>query len=290
MATAIAAIASGVVAALAVAAATGGLPTLRLAARPASEDRTARLLREAGVAAPPLAVHAVGLCAGLVVVASVAVLSGVVALGVLPGLLAMMAPRLLLQRRAGARLREVRSAWPDGVAQLSGVIRSGRTLHEALVALSADPPPPLAELLAGLTARIRAVGTIGALQAVADAAGEPVTDRVIEVLCIAHEAGGRVVPDILDDLSHGIGEEIRVAEELQQLGHEGRLNAKLVFALPWVVLVVLTAGGGPYQAFYSSSAGTAIIGVASVLSLIGVGVVSRLASRPLDPRIMVQVR
>ena len=48
-----------------------------------------------------------------------------------------------------------------------------------------------------------------------------------------------------------------------------RINARAVVALPWGVLVALTAGRGPFRDFYQSGAGVATIAVGLVLTVAG---------------------
>src|SRR5680860_1096925 len=71
--------------------------------------------------------------------------------------------------------------------------------------------------------------------------GDPTSDRVIEVLIVAHERGGRIVLELLRDLAEGTTEDLRTEEEIATASLEQRINARAVFVLPWVVLVALTA-------------------------------------------------
>lgn len=284
--TALAVLSTGLFAALAAAAVSGGLPTLRRSPRRRQQPPTALLLASAGspcsLTTYRLASLGLGILAGVVAMT----VSAIPALAVVPVLLAGVAPRVWLRRRAAARVRETRSAWPDALSQLGGAVRAGRPLSHALVDLSLDGPDGLRAPLTGLAARIQTVGLVPALQAVADAVADPVTDRVVEVLCLAHTEGGRVVVDVLEDLAHGIADEVHTGEELDTLSLEGRLNARLVFAMPWVVLLLLTAQEGPFRSFYSGPAGTVVILVGAVVSLVGLVVVGRLSRVPAEPRVL----
>ncbi|MEO2107226.1 MAG: hypothetical protein ABGZ36_16470, partial [Actinomycetota bacterium] len=280
----LAALSTGVFVALLVGLLSGGLPTLQRTTGPRGPSRLAVQLQQAGVGWTPLQVRvatAVGAVLTMVVVAAV---TGIPAMAVVPGVLVLAAPQALLRRRALARVRAVREAWPDALAMIGGSVRSGRPLSHAVVDVSLDGPVALRGPMAGLAARIQTVGMVPALQAVADAVGDPVTDRVVEVLCLAHAEGGRIVTDVVADLAMSIGAEVQAGEEIDTLSLEGKLNARLVFALPWVVLVVMTARPGPFAEFYAGPGGAIVIGIGAVVSLLGVALVSRLSRVPDEPR------
>ncbi|AXV09553.1 Flp pilus assembly protein TadB [Euzebya pacifica] len=282
----LAALSTGVFVALLVGLLSGGLPTLQRTTGPRGPSRLAVQLQQAGVGWTPLQVRVATAVGALLTMVVVAVVTGIPAMAVVPGVLVLAAPQALLRRRALARVRAVREAWPDALAMIGGSVRSGRSLSHAVVDVSLDGPVALRGPMAGLAARIQTVGMVPALQAVADAVGDPVTDRVVEVLCLAHAEGGRIVTDVVADLAMSIGAEVQAGEEIDTLSLEGKLNARLVLALPWVVLVVLTARPGPFAEFYAGPGGATVIGIGAVVSLLGVALVSRLSRVPDEPRVL----
>ena len=288
---AVAVLATALVAGLGAAALVGELPELSSPRRSgdAEEGRLARLLRDAGSSRRPVEVVAACVAAGLAVGALVVSITPIAALAVVPAVLVGAAPLVVLSRTATRRRRGVRAAWPDALVQVAGNLRAGRPLTHALIDLSLHGPPALREPLAGLAAGIQTVGPVPALQAVAGRVDDPVTDRVVEVLCLAHTEGGRIALDIVDDLAMAIADEVAAVEEAETLALEGTINARIVFALPWLVLVMLTARSGPFQAFYAGPRGGLVVGIGAVLSLVGVLAVSRLASVPEQPRVLAEV-
>lgn len=285
---ALAAIASGVCAAFTVAALTGGMPTLRrVDPTPRGPGGLADLVRRAGVGLTPAQVVAASVAGALAVGAVITTATPVDLLAVVPALIAGASPLVWLRRRAAARVRGIRQAWPDALAQIGGNVRAGRPLSHALIDVSLNGPPELAQPLAGLAARIQTVGLAPALEAVRRSVAEPVTDRVVEVLVLAHAEGGRIVLDIIDDLAATVGAQVAAAEETETLALEGKLNARVVFALPWVVLVFLTARTGPFQDFYTSAGGGLVIAIGAVVSLLGIALVSRLSAVEAEPRVLV---
>jgi tight adherence protein B len=286
--TALAVGATAVFAGLLAAAACGVLPAGPVRRRVRRPSALALLLHRARVRLHPAQLVALSALAGVTAAAAVAAVTPVRSLALVPAALAAATPVAAVRRRARTRIRAIRAAWPDALAVLRGSVQSGRPLSHALVEVSVAGPPALRQELAGLSARIQTVGLVPALEAVRVVAGEPVTDRVVEVLVLAHAEGGRIVPEVLADLAAVVDAEVAAAEELDALALEGRLNARVVFALPWAVLVLLTAGDGPFRDFYASSAGAAVIALGAVLSLAGVALVARLSEVPEPPRVLLR--
>ena len=88
------------------------------------------------------------------------------------------------------------------------------------------------------------LGTGPALELVKEELADPTSDRVLEVLILAHERGGAIVREILDDLVDATTRDLKLLDELETEGLEMRINARAVVVLPWLVLVALTARPG----------------------------------------------
>jgi Flp pilus assembly protein TadB len=67
---------------------------------------------------------------------------------------------------------------------------------------------------------------------------------------------------------------------------EQKINARAVFALPWLVLLLLTARPGHFRDFYQSTGGLLVVGAAAVLSAVGVVLVTRLGRDPVEERVL----
>lgn len=208
-------------------------------------------------------------------------------IGLPAGVLVALVPLRRRARRRARRLEELQEAWPDGLRQLVATVRSGATVEAAVAEMARTGPEPLREAFARFATLAAAMGVVAALQTVRAAVGDATTDRVVEVLIVAHESGGPVVPDVLDDLASAVTEDLRTVEEVRTAGLEQRLNARIVFAVPWGLLVLLTSRQGMYRDFYASPPGTAIILGAAALSGLALIVVGRLGREPLEQRVLV---
>ncbi len=213
-------------------------------------------------------------------------LTGIVWVALPPAIAIGLLPGLYWSRRRAVRLAATAAAWPDALRDLSASVAAGLSLTRSLEALATSGPPPIRQAMAGYPATARALGVLPALEVVRARLADPVADRVIEVLRVAHERGGSAVPRLLADLAEATGEDLRVEEEIRTESLEQRINARAVFVLPWLVLLLLCAREGPFRDFYASPAGLVVIAAGAGLSAVGAVVVGRLARREMEPRVV----
>lgn len=212
-------------------------------------------------------------------------LTGLVAIAAVPAFVVATLPRAYYTRTRAKRLAAVQESWPDGVRDLLASIRSGASLPAALEDLARHGPQPLREAFQGFGVYSRSLGVVPALEMVRDDLADPTSDRVIEVLVLAHERGGAVVGEILSDLAEAATRDSWAAEQIRGEVLEHKINSRVVFVLPWVVLVAMTARSGAFREFYSTSAGVLVVAVGGIMSLIGIFIASRLGAVPSEPRV-----
>ena len=267
-----------------VAALLGLLPRSR-GLRPARQDG-GQWLTQAGVAATPSQFWVTSSGAGLLTLLAVSFLTGSWAVAAVPALLVGMLPRLYFGARRRRRLGDVRQAWPDGLRDLVASISAGRSLSRGIEDLAASGPLPLQEAFASFPFLSRSIGVVAALETIRDEMADPTTDRVVEVLIVAHQRGGAIVPQILRDLAEATSRDVWAAEEIDSAALEHKINARAVFVLPWLVLIAMTARAGPFREFYATRAGLIVIIAGGILSLTGSILVSRLGRNPDEPRVL----
>lgn len=252
---------------------------------PRARPRRDQWLRQAGVDFSPLELW--GLAAGgagtTFVLLALATRAPLVAL--LPGAGVGVLPFAYLGHRRRVRLRAWQAAWPDALRELVAAIVAGRSLAHAINALGETGPDPLREVFVDFPALARVFGTAAALEQVKERMADPTSDRVIEILLVAHDRGGSIVRDILGDLVVATTKDLKVIEEIETEGLEMRINARAVLVLPWLVLVALTLRAGPFREFYRSSVGMLVIGGAGMLSALGAWWLDRLGAQPREPRV-----
>jgi tight adherence protein B len=238
---------------------------------------------------PPLRFVALSVVCAVFTFLLGAVATGAPLVAVVPALVVAGVPAAWQARRRTARVRAVREAWPDGLRDVAASVASGRSVTQALEALGTNGPLALRASFAGFGSMARTFGTSAALRMIADDLADATTDRVIEVLVLAQERGGRIVTEILDDLVVGTTRDLKVLDEIESEGLEMRINAAAVVVLPWLVLVLLTVRGGAFRAFYASTAGLLVILVGALLSAAGYLWIRHLGRGHDEPRVLASV-
>lgn len=212
-------------------------------------------------------------------------LTGLVVVSLVPSIVVATLPKAYFLRKRAQRLARVQEAWPDGLRDLLTSVLSGASLPTAIENLATFGPEPLREAFQGFDVYSRSLGVVPALELVKDDIADPTADRVIEVLILAYERGGPVVPEILQDLAEATTRDLWTNEQIRTEALEQKINSRVVFVLPWVVLVAMTARSGAFREFYSSPAGLLVVVVGGVMSLLGVLIASRLGAQPSEHRV-----
>ena len=250
---------------------------LRRWSRPREDGSSMRLwLAQAGAAVSPMQFVLGSLAVAVVAFALTAFVTGTALVALVPALAAATLPRAYFGRRRAARLRELQTAWPDGLRDVGASLAAGRSLGHALNTLAESGPTPLREAFARFPSLARMLGPVAALEVVKADLADPTSDRVIEVLILAQERGGPIVTRILDDLVATTTKDVKVLDEVESEGLEMKLNARAVLVMPWLVLVALTIRDGAFRDFYSSAAGLVVVLVGAALCALGAWWIGRL--------------
>ncbi|MFN8037543.1 MAG: type II secretion system F family protein [Acidimicrobiia bacterium] len=287
----LAALCFGVFAFFAVGFVTGRAPRL-VVPRRKRPDVTAkqRWLHQAGVALTPHQFLLGSVMVGMVTFLAVAALSGTPMVALVPAIGVGALPRAYFSRRRAARLRVVQEAWPDGLRDVLASVSAGRSVSQAVVALAATGPEPLREAFARYPLLARMLGTVPALEVVKEELGDPTSDRVIEVLVLAHERGGQIVASILEDLVQATTKDLKLREEIASEGLEMKINSRAVLVMPWLVLFALTMSTPAFREFYSSALGGVVVLIGGCLSLFGLWFLQRLNRPAGEERVFASAR
>jgi type II secretion system protein len=125
-------------------------------------------------------------------------------------------PSLIISSRARSRRTRLRQVWPEAVDTLVSGVRAGMSLPEALTNLGERGPE-------AVRPQFRAFATDYAASARFDSAldrlkarfADPVADRIVEALRLAHEVGGTDLGTLLRSLSQMLREDMRTRGELE---------------------------------------------------------------------------
>jgi tight adherence protein B len=242
-------------------------------------------LQQAGVDLSPAQFWALGAVAGAVTFVVVAAITRAPLVAIAPAVAAAAIPHVVCSHRRADRLRAWQAAWPDALREVIAAVVAGRSLPHAVTALGEFGPEPLRAVFSDFRVLMRVFGFTGALEQVKERLADPTSDRVVEVLIVAHEQGGAIVRGVLEDLVVATTKDLKVLDEIDTEALEMRINARAVLVLPWAVLVALTLRPGPFRAFYQSTAGVLVLLGAGALSVLGATWLGRLGRRPVEPRV-----
>jgi tight adherence protein B len=214
-------------------------------------------LHQAGIRMTPRQFVAGSVAVGLVAFAATYFLTGAALVAVVPACAAASIPRAYFGRRRIARRRELQAAWPDGLRDVVASVAAGRSLSHALTTLAETGPLALRDAFGRFPLLARMLGTVPALEIVKSDLADPTSDRVIEVLILAHERGGPIVRRILEDLVVATTKDLKVLDEIESEGLEMKINARAVLVMVWLVLVALTKCGFAYVTVHEETGGHA---------------------------------
>ena len=249
-------------------------------------NRFARWLRAAGLTEVRplqfvLASGAVGLAGGalaLVVIGS----SGVAVVAMLA---AAAAPFAYHRSRSRTLRAQRRRAWPDAIELLAGAVRTGDTLPAALGVVGDRGPIVLRPEFRGLVSDHRVTGDlVGALERMGERVADPVADRVVQTLVLAHRVGGRELGRVLRTLAAFVREDIAARREIEARQSWTVVAARVAAAAPWLVLVLVASRPQGARAF-DSATGFAVLLGGALVTIVGYRLMVRIGRLPEEPRI-----
>ena len=227
---------------------------------------------------------------GLVTLAVATLVTAAWWLAIMPAVAMALSPYAFYARRRRERLRQIGQAWPDALRDALAAISAGSTLTLALSDLAERGPAPLRPAFGRFRLMARMTGVVPGLELMKEELGDPNSDRILEVLVLAHEHGGGLVAEVLRDLIGEITEDLRLEAEIRADGTEQRIESWVVVLIPWLLLLFLTQTSDQYQAFYRSGSGLVVVLAAAVWSLIGVALLRYIGRSTGEPRVLVGAR
>ena len=249
--------------------------------------RLSDLLVQAGVGRTSPAVFVVGsLVLGLVVLLVFLGVSRAWPIAVAFGVIALAAPYALVSARGRARRTRLREIWPETVDTLVSGVRAGMSLPEALGNLGARGPEAVrAEFTAFSVDYASTARFDTCLDRLKARFADPVADRIVEALRLAHEVGGTDLTVLLRNLARMLREDMRTRGELEARQSWTVNGARVAVAAPWLVLALLSTRPEAARA-YATAAGATVLGAGALASVVAYRLMLRLGRLPEEERIL----
>jgi tight adherence protein B len=174
----------------------------------------------------------------------------------------------------------------DAIAQLRDAIRTGLSVQEALLGLAQHGPEPLRPEFARLVRASRFDGFAAALETMRARLADPLFDVVAVTLELNDRLGGRNVSQVLDRLVHTTRAQLQVQRELRAYQARNVTSARIIAALPLLLLVAIRRLNPSYVAIFDSPWGQLLL--AGCLVSIGLGYAGMLwlTRFPADQRVL----
>lgn len=259
--------------------------------RPAAERRRLRgvedFLRRAGLHdVTPGQFVLFSLGAGALVGTSAQLLLGWGLVSALAALLGTAAPFAYYLHRHERRRAAVQGALVDAIAQLRDAIRTGLSVPEAMASLARSGPEPLRPEFETLVRDMALDGFEPALVRMRDRLADPLFDVVAASLLLSDALGGRNASRVLDRLQQSTRAQLRVQEELTAYQARNKLSARIVAAVPLIVLVGIRQVNPSYLAVFDDWAGQLLLAGSVVSIAIGYAAMLWTTRLPGEPRVM----
>lgn len=188
-------------------------------------------------------------------------------------------PYAMLYSRRTKRLRAFDAQLPNVLMQLSGSLRAGYGLLQAIDFVAHEMPPPAGREFAQVVRDVKlGRSTLLALEAMLDRVDSEDFRLIVTAMRIQAETGGNLA-EILDTIAETIRERVRIKGELRALTSQQRMAGYVLAGLPIVVFLFLMVVNPNYESRLFVPGPTLCIPVGSLVSMfIGFLVIRRVVA------------
>lgn len=248
---------------------TSSAGTVEDSERRSVSGRLGEFIQAAGFAISPGDFVLLSLGAGAVFAVGSQLMLGWPIVTIVAFLIGLALPAWYLRQRQESRRSTLQAALAELVDALRGAVRAGMSVEEGLASLARSGLVVLRPTLAELTRDMRLGGFEEALRRAQDRLADPVFDTVAAALLMSHRVGGRNLSTVLDGLGRSVRQTVQVEREVRAEQAKNVLSARVIAALP-VVLVLAIRGMNPhYLDVFSSPTGQALLALCLLSTIIG---------------------
>lgn len=220
----------------------------------------------------------VTLAAVLVVALLATLISGSGLLGSAAGLATLVMPAVLARAWRKRRRARLLAQLPDSLDLMAASLRSGLSLVPAIEHLAIHQPRPLGQEFSLVVRRQRLGRPLEeALEALRDRIGGRELALFTAAVAVARELGGNL-SEVLARLAATLREQQAIERKIVALTAQGKLQARIVGALPLVLLLVMNRmEPRPMHLLYTTVQGWAALTLLALLEISGLWLLNRQA-------------
>ncbi|MBT8197006.1 MAG: hypothetical protein HKN01_05445 [Acidimicrobiia bacterium] len=209
---------------------------------PAAPPSPRRIITSAGSALA-------GLMVGIVLTGSLYPSIGI-------GAIAAFVPNAMTTHRHTRDRERIASAWPETLSVVRARLGSGASIRDSFAGAVADNPT-----LSHWATDLAGIDFEAALNAFGAAIDDPLTDRVVATIGVAHRVGGSRTGTIIGNLADSVADEVRVRRAHDAAVTEQRLTSLAALVAPWGLLLLTTATNTQAAEIYASTNGAVIVAI-----------------------------
>ena len=117
---------------------------------------------------------------------------------------------------------------------------------------------------------------------------DPVFDTCVATLLLNEKLGSPQLTPVLAELAQAVRDELRVQADLRAQRTRVVLSARVIAAIPLVLLIAIRAVSTHYLDLFDSFEGQLVLGACTVSVVIGYQVMRWTSRLPIDQRVLVQ--
>jgi tight adherence protein B len=191
-------------------------------------------------------------------------------LGLLAAAAVPLAATTWVRIRGDKRVESFAGQLGDTLQLLSGGMRAGYGLLQAVDSVAREAPDPTAtEFRRAMTEVQLGRDLTDALEAMAARVGNDDFEWVVRAITIHREVGGDLA-EVLDNVAETIRDRQRSIRQIRALSAEGRMSAYTLIALPFIMALVLSVLNPSYMdELWSSGIGLVMLAFGGVLLFAG---------------------
>jgi tight adherence protein B len=193
------------------------------------------------------------------------------------GAVAAAVPGMLRRSRDERASLERREAIAEVSSRLRDAIRSGIGISDALANTAENAPVRIRADLRRLVSEARVSDLPEAARAFAERAADPSADLLASALGTSDRLGSRNLSEVLDALAEATTAHAAAIREARARQTRNRISARIVAAVPLLLLLAIRQANPAYLAPFESASGQAVLAFAFVLIWVGYVVMQQAA-------------